>query len=695
MTKLTDKELKIHLESRSNAPKLLATNVNYFGTVVNSKLKVVLPLKYNTAFEEISCIGYHPVLEELSATIKIHRSSGYGGHLCGKGSLEYVRFFLDYGSGGWQDMGMVAVNVHDIPDSKDCDQALEKPISYVVRLKIDPKNLLCTKANLPKLRAVLSWNMPLPENIANPAVAWGDMKEAYIQIAPMILLQPNFPFDKIGSLLTAAIKNPNVSLSNLAKGSFFGKEKLDMAKEAIEAPKIELNELAALYNKEKVKIEPERIGAKILHEAVYTKNAQIAKQSQNLFVNAGLDWAASLKKFLSLKGNVSYEELYCVGLDYHKEALIASIRVKKPSGYSGNLCTKGSKEYVGFWIQSDADCTWQYLGTGFVNAFDIPIPGEGLAYSVVLPFDFSRYRNPCGKPSVLKVRAVLSWNVPPSTKDHTVVPYWGNIVDSYIQIAPGNAWDGKSPAMITLGGVSVDNINSLTGLTKPGAKLEFNQADTYDNSPFAGTIVMQGLSNPLKGTKYRVKVRNLNTGSEYYLNSPLTLLGYDPTTNQITHPIIYPDASQYYIYQDYNNNIGSILARFNPGTNDLLEIILENENGSSVSQCIQMDSALPEISLEIEKAGCGGYAKGDTITGTFSVNDAYLQNYALSSSLATNVYSGTTNVPNAGNPGNFAFNTAGSSSPCGSIQMHATQKTIHNSVVAGYTVYASQVICLK
>lgn len=690
MLQLSDKELKVHLDSRSNAPKLMAENANYFGTLDNSKIKAVLPLKYNTAFEELGCIGYQPILEELTATIKVSRSSGYGGNLCSKGSFEYVRFFLDYGTGIWQDMGLASVNVHDIPDSKDCSGILEKPVSYVVRLKIDPKNMICSKANLPKLRAILSWNTQ-PNSQANQSVAWGDMKEAHIQIAPLVLLKPNFPLEKIGSLLTAAIQNPNASLSSLSGKSVSGIATLKEAQEAILAPKIELAELTKLYANEKLKIEPERIGAKILHEAVYTKNPAILQQNQNLFAGAGLDWAGSIKKFLSLKGNVAYEELYCVGLDYHKEALVASIRVKKPSGYSGDLCSKGSKEYVGFWIQTDVDCSWQYVGTAFVNVFDISLPADGLAYSVILPFDFSKYRSLCAKPTVIKVRAVLSWNVPPSTKDQNVVPYWGNIVDSYIQIAPGKAWDGKNPVMITLGGVSVDNINSATGLTKPGAKLEFNQAPTYDNSPFAGTIVMQGLSAPLAGMKYRVKVRNLSSGLSYYLNSPLYLLGYDTSTNQITHPVVIPDADNFYEYKDYLNNIGSVLARFNPGTNDLLEIILENDNGASVSQRIQMDSVLPQITLNIDKSGCGGYAKGDTITGTYSVNDAYLLNYALSSSLAPNIYSGTTNVPLS----NFGFNTAGSASPCGSINMWATQKTIHDSVVAGYTVYAGEVVCLK
>lgn len=692
MLQLTDKELKVHLEHRSNTPRLLATNQNYFGTLEQSKLKAVFPLKYNTAFEGLSCIGYHPKMEELTATIQIYRSSGYGGGLCAKGSMEYVRFFLDYQDGAsWQDMGMVAVNVHDIPDSKDCSGKLEKPVAYVVRLKIDPKNMICSRPNLPKLRAVLSWNVPLQPDRPFQTVAWGDAKETQIQIAPLILLAPTFPIEKIGNLLTAAIENPGISLNVLA-GTLPGSgAKLKELKEAIVAPKVELAELVQLYEGEKVKIEPERMGVKILHETVYAASEQLSLQSQHIFAAAKLNWAESLKKFLSLKGNTSYEELHCVGLDYHREALVATLKVKKPNGYSGNLCSRGSKEYVGFWIQTEEECTWKYIGTSFVSVHDVSNAGDGLSYSVILPYDFSGLKNECSKPVVIKIRAVLSWNVPPSTKDHTVIPYWGNIVESYIQIAPGKKWDGKSPVMITLGGVAVDNINPVSGLTKPGAKLEFNQAAVYDNSPFGGTIVMQGLSHPLAGMKYRVKIKNMITALEYYLNSPLQLIGYDTSTNQITHPVVYPDMNGYYLYQSYLNNISSVLARFNPGTNDLLEISIEHENMSMVTQRIQMDNEVPVIALKTNKGGCGGYVNGDTITGTFTVNDTYLLNYSLSSTLAANVYSGTTNVIN----GTFAFNTAGSASPCGSINLYAVQKTIMDSAVAGSSRYASEVVCLK
>lgn len=691
ITQLTDKELKLHLDYRSKYASLLAENQNFFGTNPTIKQKAVFPLKYNTGFEELGCIGYQPVMEELTATVNIRRPNGYGGTLCSKGSTEYVRFFLDYGDGfGWKDVGMTAVNMHDIPDTKDCDGKLEKPLSYVVRLKIDPKQFLCSKPNLPRLRAVLSWNSPLPEDQPFPFIAWGDARETTIQISPLLLLGPLFPMDTIASLLAKAIKNPNVSLNTLAANTFKGDEKLTAAANAIVAPKVELAELVKQYGK--LKVEPERMGVKILNEAVASMSPAVMSANNQIFTAAGLDWAASLKKFIALKGNTTYEELHCVGADYHKEALVATLQVKKTAGYSGDLCKSGSKEHVAFWIQTEPECKWVYAGSAFVTAHDIDVKG-GLSYSVVLPFDFSKYRKPCSTPVVLKVRGVLSWNVAPSTTDPNKVPYWGNIVDSYVQIAPGFIGNGKNPVIITMGGVAVDHIDDTTGLTDNNAVIEFNQAGVPAGAPFAGTIVIQGVSDPFAGSKYRVKVRNLNTGSEYYVNGGLQLLGYDPSTNTILHPIIFPDnnVDNYYTYQPYLKNIDSVLARFQPGTNDLLEITIENQGGGSVTHRIQMDHQSPVITLTIEKDGCGGYNKGDVIKGTFSVHDTYIHYYALSNSFnVANNLSGTTNMPVTA----FSFPTAGGS-PCGSISLIAYEKTIWNSVGTGNYTHRSEVVCLK
>ena len=96
------------------------------------------------------------------------------------------------------------------------------------------------------------------------------------------------------------------------------------------------------------------------------------------------------------KADVSYEELECLGLEYNLDRLVATFRVKKPNGFSGGLCSKGSLEYVAFWADWEDTCDWTYLGTVTVNTHDIPIPAGGLSYSAILPVDLSKVRRPCG-----------------------------------------------------------------------------------------------------------------------------------------------------------------------------------------------------------------------------------------------------------------------------------------------------------
>lgn len=103
--------------------------------------------------------------------------------------------------------------------------------------------------------------------------------------------------------------------------------------------------------------------------------------------------ADMLEVVLAEKPNTKYEDLRCVGLNYDLDTLVATLTVKLPCGYSGNLCTKGSYEHVAFWAyvwdQIEQECAWKYLGTSSVNVHDIKnIPPEGLQYAVYLPSIF-------------------------------------------------------------------------------------------------------------------------------------------------------------------------------------------------------------------------------------------------------------------------------------------------------------------
>src|SRR5215471_6428201 len=164
---------------RTNFKKLLAANPNHFGNIAGSLFKPVLPLVNNTTFEEVTCVGFNPETNVLEAVIQIKLASDYEGDLCSAGSYEYVRFFLDYGS-GFEDVGLAAVNVHDIPISNDCAKKADRPLSYAVSVTVQPKRNWCGTPVLPKARAILSWQTIPTAGDPNYTPVWGNKLDCHV-----------------------------------------------------------------------------------------------------------------------------------------------------------------------------------------------------------------------------------------------------------------------------------------------------------------------------------------------------------------------------------------------------------------------------------------------------------------------------------------------------------------------------------
>lgn len=694
MEKMTDKQLitarqdfitYMAVESKDLTKATIKTKAAFFGQ------------NMNTSFEALACVGYNPNFSELTATVRIKKASGYSGSLCTQGSIEYVRFYLDYENGdGWQDMGLAALNVHDLPTKKDCDGAQELPIDYVVRLQINPKRFFCTKANTPKVRAVLAWNEIPASNdpdLNAGTYTWSDTKESYIQIEPLRLFVPDLPLTNIASLLEKAVANPTISLNSLAQFIPDGALAIKEAQQGLKLQPLDFPKLAKSYKSQN--IEPFRFGLPLLKKVQQSNDPKFVSSVQKLFAAQNFSLAENLSQLLQTECNKDYEELFCVAADYSREALVGTLKIKRPNGYSGGLCDDGSKEYVSFWIQDENNgCEWKHAGTTFVKVHDIAeIPAGGLAYSVILPYDFSAFKQSCEHPVVLKVRAILSWNQPPAGMQCET---WGNVVDSYIQLRHQSTWNGEGPKLITVGGVATDFIDGVSGLTLPGAKIEFNQMPTFNESPFFGTIVVQGVSSPFAGQKYKVRITNLATGAFYYLNSKLDLLGYNPVTGFVTHPDSYP-VGDAYEYQPYYNNISSVLARFSPGTNDRLRVTIEHADGGQDSQVIQMDSTPTTLTLFIDDGGdCSHYTKGDTVIGTFSVTEDYLEVFQLSTSAGTYTATGFGLGQSGTSEGSGSFEIATDPTKnCGKVVLSATQKAIRNSVTVGKNVSTDRIICLS
>jgi hypothetical protein len=93
------------IRERTQTLALVAKNPNYFGNLLDSPVAAVTKIIANTFYEDLTCVGYNSRLQALEATIDIRRATGYLGGLCTAGSIEYVRFYIDYGS-GWEDLGL-------------------------------------------------------------------------------------------------------------------------------------------------------------------------------------------------------------------------------------------------------------------------------------------------------------------------------------------------------------------------------------------------------------------------------------------------------------------------------------------------------------------------------------------------------------------------------------------------------------
>jgi hypothetical protein len=634
---------------RSDFKRLLAENPNYFGNLEKSAFKPVKKLAANTQYEELTCVGFNPQTNYLEATIAVKLPYGYGGDLCMAGTTEYVRFFLDYGS-GWQDAGLVGVRVHDIPTAKDCADKSDKPLLYVASLKLDPQSQCCDHPVLPKVHAILSWEWAPPAGAAfvgwNPP--WGNSLDCAIQIKPhawtiFCLLE------LLSTNLGQKIKTP----------ALFEKTKYHPIP-LPDPPPFTLAELAKHYGAnpgaaaKNLKVEAHRFGVQDLHASLSSGfNAEAAVANAELWKSLGLNWGEAVAALDDTEADVSYEELECLGLDETiPERLVATFRIKRPSGYSGELCYPGSQEYIAFWADWDDTCEWKYLGTTSVNVHDIKsIPKEGLCYSAILPVDLTYERRSCKKPKIGRVRAVLSWAIPPSTSDPDALDYWGNRLDAHVQINPGDVIDPNNPLakIRNIGGIAVEQIfTGSTGMTTPLAVFAHNPAFTADgwglgrSCPFGAQVKVEG--NYYSGYYYRVKVHKI--GDPY---TSFTVLADSFFVERSDFGFdLQNSTGGFFSYLDPYTHFDNALAYWNTTGDALWDVQLDiatapNELSiieSSPWYRVQLDNTAPQgppaipLTMDIHITSGGGDCKdistGDMVTGYFIADDLNFGGWSLS-----------------------------------------------------------------
>lgn len=662
--------------------KLIAKNPNYFGNLPELKFPPVFELLNDTVFEELTCVGYNPDRGILEAVIHVKQATGYLGNACTPGSFEYIRFFVDTGS-GFVDAGLAAINVHDLPDANDCAQQPEKPLSYSASVPYNPPNAEdCDDPVLPTVRAILSWQTIPPANNPKFNPVWGNHMDCHIQLAP-----GPFTFaDFIEDLIEEGIKLPPLA------GKFEAISKIPVP--APDPAPLGLPELAKLYSEgPAAKIVPShRFGFAEAHKAinapVISSHAIANKITE--FAALKIDWAEIVGLIEKTSADTSFEQLDCVGLEGSPgfERLVANFRVKQQFGYSGDLCSAGSFEYIAFWADWDNTCQYTYLGTVPVRVHDIkrPLP-EDLCYTAILPVDLSQHRTGCEVPKIGRVRAVLSWAVPPSTVDPNQLHTWGNLVDAHVQIQPGVPTNPLNPKISILGGIPTSQIDPTTGFTKPFARFAGNNllADDLGRAcPFGGRVEVQGPEFP--GYKYRVQVRDVSVGGSWQtVTTPLMLTRWDGTTF-----ISSPDVNGFFEYQQYINNIENLLGNWDSFGDDLWEVKIEiadladNPVLGAVpdTHLVQLDNTPPTASVEITTPGgnCGKFPVGTPLGGTFVTRDINFGFFSLGTLPFSGPIipsSGSVQTPIAGS--SWSLNTAGMKS-CGYVvELVVADRSIVNS----------------
>lgn len=675
-------------KQRASFKTLLLSNPNYFGNLAESPFTPVLGISGNTYYEELACVGYHPQQRYLEGVVYIYQPTGYGTDICGPGTPEYVRFYLSFDGGAtWQDQGMTSFQAFNISEGTEEGKRLE----YAVSLPVQPSSKFCFFNNhLILVRAILSWNNQPPPNQPNWPPIWGNVVEVPIQVEPLhwILFPELFE--------VAQLKLP----ADLA-------EVLDLeAPIPTKAKTLGAAELVDLYKDKDIPVH--RFAYKELMAFTTGKTTLNAETIVQLLPGLTLDPGLGELLFPTTDGNISFEELKCIGLDPNwPDTLVGVIQIKKPFGYSGGPCTNGSLEYVTFWGDTDGDGTFETcFGTAEVRVYDLGnIPDEGVFYAVRLPVNLAEYRQACEKgPRVMPVRAILSWDTPVSCANPNQVPAFGNREETLININPGSGAPAGKIAI--LGGIPVGYIDNANGLTTADAVFATNNLhpDSLGRpSPFAGRVTVQGA--PLVGYAYQVEVTPAGGGLPTPVMTNLVLTRQDGTTYiHSANP-----ATLRFDYVPFTENINGVLAQWDSTGDAKWQVKLSTYDavGNLVGtdfHMIQLDNTGPEASIEITTGAgnCGKFSIGSILSGTFVARDTYLGHYSLG--VEPGINAPPIGVPNpsgglvntASSPGDAWTLDTSSMQACGYIiRVVAVDRAIVNSQSVGHLASDSAGFCLE
>ncbi|ADI28948.1 hypothetical protein [Methylotenera versatilis] len=608
---------------RSNFPKLIVGNPNYFGNLSGADfLQPIQQIQGNTHYENLGCLGLQPQFNLLKAVVYINQDSGYSGQLCSAGSQEYVRFYLSFDDGvTWIDQGVTSLNVHDVKH--------EGRLEYAVEMPVDIKKHSCKKPNQLLARAILSWNVAPPANTPNYTPVWGNVVNAHVLAQPAQSLVLKDLIDasilkEVSELVDVELKIPTTHLP------------------------VNYAALERSYNE--AQLAPHRFAYPLVQEIMAHPSKLSALQvlPKHLLGEYKFDLSKVIEQIANTDGNIDFEELNCIGLQPKAtlDQLVGVLKVKKPQGYSGNLCTPGSREYVRFYL--DFGSGWQDMGLTSVQVHDIStLPKDGFNYAVFLPVDLSKHRKPCKQgPVYAKMRAILSWSSPPPANTPDYKPVWGNAENTTIMLTPGVVQQGDKPAPIITAvcGQSVAEINSATGTLTNAA---------FSDAPFANSLWISGhIGNAPDASSGAAKLKyRLNYSTDGVIFKPVAnafqlrleqsnggIWTFPPSVNQT------PSAGGYVEYQEdlvapvqtfVNLDILGVLHTVgdaNPYRWLQIEVIDSlNPAISYLSDVIKVrvDNVAPTASIAMDQGSCSDIKVGDAVTGSYTTADDFFGGVSL------------------------------------------------------------------
>jgi hypothetical protein len=241
------------------------------------------------------------------------------------------------------------------------------------------------------------------------------------------------------------------------------------------------------------------------------------------------------------------------------------------------------------------------------------------------------------------VRAVLSWNVPPSSTDPYAPVTWGNNDETLILINPGPVVQPgqQIPFLSRVGDIGESFIDGSGRITDA---YTLETGAHYIDSPFGGFIRLAGfISNPTAGMKYRIMKKPHGAPDTAYapiINEPIGLMltiddfnGVFWTQTQVT---LHDLGGGYYSYENYGwyhaveANLMGVWYTTSADTGNTYDLRIDlNTDGNPADDVhsnvvtVLVNNAVPVALLDINLGGgveCGDFSPGDTFTGDYTAS---------------------------------------------------------------------------